>query len=63
MGDGADIVAACKLAGLVSLSNESLDDASIPIGELTGNAIRDSMGPTMDRDCSTATGSPRTRTA
>ena len=48
MNDDADIVATCKLAGLVSLSNESLDDASIPIGELTGNAIRDSMGPTMD---------------
>jgi HK97 family phage major capsid protein len=48
MGDSALISTPRKLAALLSLSNESLDDAVIPIGDLTGAAIRDSLGPTMD---------------
>ena len=58
LNDDADIVAACKLAGLVNLSNESLDDASIPIGTLVGNAIRDSMGPTLDEGLLHGDGTP-----
>ncbi len=45
LNDDADVIAACKLAGLIQLSNESLDDAALPIGDLVGQAIRDSMGP------------------
>jgi hypothetical protein len=48
MGDAALISTPRKLAALLSLSNESIDDAVIPIGDLTGAAIRDSLGPTMD---------------
>jgi hypothetical protein len=48
MGDSALISTPRKLAALISLSNESLSDASIPIGDLTGAAIRDSLGPIMD---------------
>jgi hypothetical protein len=48
MGDSALVSTPRKLAGLIGLSNESLDDASIPIGTLTGQAIRDSMGPQLD---------------
>ncbi len=44
----ADVIAACKLAGLIELSNESLDDAAPPLGDLVGAAIRDSMGPVLD---------------
>jgi HK97 family phage major capsid protein len=48
LGDSALISTPRKLAALLSLSNESLDDASIPVGDLTGQAIRDAMAPTMD---------------
>src|SRR6516225_9249877 len=48
LGDSALISTPRKLAALLSLSNESLDDAVIPIGDLTGQAIRDAMGPKMD---------------
>jgi hypothetical protein len=58
LNDDADVVAAAKLAGLLSLSNESLDDASIPIGTLVGQAIRDSMGPTLDEGLLHGDGTP-----
>ena len=58
LNDSADVIAACKLAGLIQLSNESLDDASIPIGDLVGQAIRDAMGPVMDNGLLHGDGTP-----
>ena len=46
--DDAYVVATAKLATILALSNESIDDASIPIGQLTGQAIADALGPIMD---------------
>jgi HK97 family phage major capsid protein len=48
VGDSALISTPRKLAALLSLSNESLEDAVIPIGDLTGQAIRDAMAHQMD---------------
>jgi HK97 family phage major capsid protein len=48
LGDAALISTPRKLAALLSLSNESREDASIPLAQLTGAAIRDAMAPTMD---------------
>jgi HK97 family phage major capsid protein len=58
LNDDADVIAACKLAGLIAISNESLADAAIPIGDLVGNAIRDSMGPTLDHGLLYGDGTP-----
>jgi HK97 family phage major capsid protein len=58
VGDGALISTPRKLAALLSLSNESLDDASIPIGDLTGQAIRDAMSHQMDDGLLHGTGTP-----
>jgi hypothetical protein len=48
MGDAALISTPRKLAALLALSNESIDDAVIPIGDLTGSAVRDSLAPILD---------------
>jgi HK97 family phage major capsid protein len=48
LNDSALISTPRKLAALLALSNESLADAVIPIGALTGQAIRDAMSSQMD---------------
>lgn len=48
MNDGAHIVGACKLAGLLSMSNESLSDSDQPVGDLLSAAVADAMGPKLD---------------
>jgi hypothetical protein len=58
LGDSALISTPRKLAALLSLSNESRDDASIPLANLTAQAIRDSMGPKMDDGLLHGTGTP-----
>jgi hypothetical protein len=58
MGDAALISTPRKLAALLSLSNESLSDATIPIGALTGAAIRDAMSAQLDTGLLHGTGTP-----
>lgn len=48
MGDGADVVAVAKLAGLIEMSNEFLDDNDLPISDLLAKAVADSMGLSLD---------------
>ena len=49
MNDDADIVATCKLASIVLLSNESLFDASVNMTAELGDLIRDSASIELDR--------------
>jgi hypothetical protein len=58
LGDSALVSTPRKLAALLSLSNESIGDAVIPIGNLTAQAIRDAMGPKMDDGLLHGTGTP-----
>jgi hypothetical protein len=58
MNDAALVSTPRKLAALIALSNESLDDSSIPIGDLTGAAIRDSVAPILDDGLLHGTGTP-----
>jgi hypothetical protein len=58
MNDSALVSTPRKLAALIALSNESLDDSSIPIGDLTGVAIRDSVAPILDDGLLHGTGTP-----
>jgi HK97 family phage major capsid protein len=48
VGDSALISTPRKLATILSLSNESLEDAVIPIGDLTAAAIQGAMSAQMD---------------
>lgn len=48
LGDDADVIAVAKLAGLITFSNESLDDPDEPIGDLLAAAVADAMGPDLD---------------
>jgi HK97 family phage major capsid protein len=48
MGDSALISTPRKLAALLALSNESINDGVIPVGDLAGQAIRDAMSAQMD---------------
>lgn len=48
LNDDAVIVAVAKLSGVISVSNESWSDASLPLVQLVGRAIADSMGPSLD---------------
>jgi HK97 family phage major capsid protein len=41
-------VAVAKLAGLVTMSSEFIDDNELPISNLLGQAVQDSMGPQLD---------------
>jgi HK97 family phage major capsid protein len=58
LGDAALISTPRKLAALLSLSNESIEDPVIPIGDLTGQAIRDAMSAQMDNGLIYGTGTP-----
>lgn len=48
LNDDADVVAVAKLAGLLTMSNEFLDDNELPISDLLGQTVAQSMGPTLD---------------
>ncbi|MBK8333795.1 MAG: phage major capsid protein [Acidimicrobiaceae bacterium] len=48
LGDDADVIAVAKLAGLITFSNESLDDPDEPVGDLLSAAVADAMGPELD---------------
>ena len=49
LGDDVFTVAACKLATVIELSNESVGDSSFNLVGAVGNALRDSMGPIIDK--------------
>lgn len=48
LNDDSYVISVCKLATIVGLSNESLEDASVPISGLVTQAITDALGPVMD---------------
>ncbi len=58
LNDDADIVATCKLASIVLLSNEGLTDASINMSAELGQLIRDSASIELDRGILYGTDSP-----
>ena len=49
LGDDADIVAVCKLASIVLLSNEGFSDASVNMTAQFGDLLRDSASIELDR--------------
>jgi HK97 family phage major capsid protein len=49
LGDDADIVALAKLASIVLLSNEAVDDASVNLTAQLGDLLRDSSSAELDR--------------
>ena len=49
LGDDADIVATCKLASIVLLSNESAADASVNLTQEFSDLLRDSASAELDR--------------
>lgn len=48
LNDDAYVVATAKLAGTFDLSNESISDADVPLGDLLGQAVKDAMSPQLD---------------
>jgi HK97 family phage major capsid protein len=58
LGDDADIVAVCKLASIVLLSNEGVTDASVNMTAQLGDLIRDSASIELDRGILYGTDSP-----
>jgi hypothetical protein len=58
MNDDAYVVAVAKLAGLVTLSNESVSDADYPLDSMLGKAVSDSMGPKLDNGLLFGAGAP-----
>jgi HK97 family phage major capsid protein len=61
MNDDADIVAVCKLASIVLLSNEGFSDASVNMTAQLGELIRDSASIELDRGILYGTDSPEPR--
>ena len=58
MDDDADIVAVCKLASIVLMSNEGVSDASVNMTQQLGELIRDSASIELDRGILYGTDSP-----
>jgi hypothetical protein len=61
LNDDADIVATCKLASIVLLSNEGLTDASVNMSNELAQLIRDSASIELDRGVLYGTDSPEPR--
>ena len=61
LGDDADIVAVCKLASIVLLSNEGFSDASVNMTAQFGDLLRDSASIELDRGVLYGTDSPEPR--
>lgn len=58
LGDDVYSVAVAKLAGIVGMSSEFVDDNELPIGNLLGQAVADSMGPKLDSGLLVGAGAP-----
>lgn len=58
LNDAAEIVAVAKLAGILTMSNEFVDDNELPMGDLLRKAVADSMGPKLDRGLLFGAGAP-----
>ena len=61
LGDDADIVATCKLASIVLMSNESADDAEVNLSNEFGELLRDSASAELDRGILYGTDDPEPR--
>jgi len=61
LGDDADIVATCKLASIVLMSNESVADASVNLTQEFGELLRDSASAELDRGVLYGTDDPEPR--
>jgi hypothetical protein len=61
LGDDADIVATCKLASIVLLSNESAADASVNLTQEFGDLLRESASAELDRGVLYGTDDPEPR--
>ena len=61
LGDDADIVATCKLASIVLLSNEGFADTDHNLTAEFGQLLEDSASAERDRGCLYGTGSPEPR--
>ena len=48
LNDDSYVISVCKLATIVALSSESIEDAAVPISGLVTQAITDALGPVMD---------------
>jgi HK97 family phage major capsid protein len=48
LGDSSDVIAVKKLAGIFDLSNESLSDTTMPVADMLGQVVRDSMAHDLD---------------
>ncbi|CAN5439734.1 hypothetical protein BH10ACT2_BH10ACT2_08380 [soil metagenome] len=56
--DDSYVVAVAKLAGLVTMSSEFVDDAELPLSQLLADAVADSMGPALDFGLLFGSGAP-----
>jgi HK97 family phage major capsid protein len=61
LGDDAVIVATCKLASIVLMSNESADDAEVNLTDEFGELLRDSASAELDRGVLYGTNDPEPR--
>jgi HK97 family phage major capsid protein len=61
LGDDADIVATCKLASIVLMSNESVSDAEVNLTEELGTLIKESASAELDRGILYGTDDPEPR--
>lgn len=58
LNDGADVVAVAKLAGLLGMSNEFVNDNELPMSDLLRKAVADAMGPKLDHGLLFGAGAP-----
>lgn len=58
INDDAYVVAVAKLAGLITMSNESVSDADYPLDSMLGKTVADSMGPKLDNGLLFGAGAP-----
>lgn len=61
LGDAAAIVAVCKLASIVLMSNESAEDAEVNLTNEFGDLLRDSASAELDRGVLYGTDDPEPR--
>jgi hypothetical protein len=61
LGDDADIVATCKLASIVLMSNESVSDAEVNLTQELGTLIKESASAELDRGILYGTDDPEPR--
>lgn len=58
LNDDSYTVGIAKLAGLVTMSSEFIDDGDLPMSEMLRKAVADSMGPKLDNGLIFGAGAP-----